>query len=125
MADTSNSPATATQDKTTFSARNPGKAVQQARGRKKGQPLSMTQKLAMKEANKARQIRAEDLAADIEAFCAYRAELMARLASKHDKSIDYIKALLLNETGFKAVREVTLRNAVMHHLKLQGDIGAS
>ncbi|KAJ7192616.1 hypothetical protein GGX14DRAFT_406143 [Mycena pura] len=106
---------------TTFASRNPGKAVQQARGRKKGEPLSDSQKKALKEAKAQRKVRGDELFADIEAFCAYRGKLTVDLATKHDRSVDYIKTLLLNESSFKSTREVTLRNAIMHHLGLQAE----
>ncbi|KAJ6527942.1 hypothetical protein DFH09DRAFT_1094573 [Mycena vulgaris] len=109
---------------TTFASRNPGKAVQKARGRKKGQSLSDTQRKDFKEAKAKRKMRSEDLFADIEAFCAYRGKLMVELASKQDRDVDYIKSLLLKESAFKSTRAFSLRNAVMHHLRLQGALAS-
>jgi hypothetical protein len=104
---------------TTYASRNPDKAVQLARGRKKGEPLSDTQKKGLKAAKAERKRRSEDLFADIEAFCAYRAKLIVELATKHDRDVDYIKSLLFNESSFKATRAVSLLNSVMHHMRLE------
>lgn len=115
---------TTSNDTTTFASRNPGKAVQQARGRKKGEPLSDSQKMARKEQAAQRKLRADDLAEDIEAFCAYRGEIIVTLAAKHDKEPAYIKALLESGSAFKTTRKVSLRNAVMHHIRQEETIGA-
>jgi hypothetical protein len=114
---------TASANATTFASRNPGKAVQEARGRKKKEPLSDSQQQERKERQARNTMRAEDLQADIDAFCAQRAATIVALAQKHDKEIDYIRSLLLNESGFKSMRITSLYNAVMHHLKEEGNVG--
>jgi hypothetical protein len=76
---------TTTTDTTSFVSCNPGRAVQMARGWKKGQPLSNSQKLDHKEATAVRKVYAEDLAGDIEAFCSYRSNLIVSLATQHDR----------------------------------------
>ncbi|KAJ7690541.1 hypothetical protein B0H17DRAFT_1201662 [Mycena rosella] len=113
---------TASANATTFASRNPGKPVQEARGRKKREPLSNAQKEERRQRQAKATMRAEDLQAAVDAFCAQHADTIVLLAKKHDKEIDYIRSLLLNETGFKASREVSLYGAVMHHLKQEGNI---
>jgi hypothetical protein len=112
-------------DATTFASRNPGRAVQEARGRKKTEPLSDSQKQDRKDRKARARMRAEDLQADIDAYYAQRDDTIVTLAKKHDKEIDYIRTLVLNESSFKASREPSLYRAVMHHLKAEGNIGNS
>ncbi|KAJ7200120.1 hypothetical protein GGX14DRAFT_572234 [Mycena pura] len=108
---------TTSTDTTTFASRNPGKAVQEARGRKKGEPLSDGQKAERKEKAARRKVLAELLAEDIEAFCAYRSNLVVSLAAKHDKEHEYIKKLLESGSSFKGTHNISLRNTVMHHIR--------
>ncbi|KAJ6477233.1 hypothetical protein DFH09DRAFT_1342205 [Mycena vulgaris] len=88
-------------DATTFASRNPGRAVQEARGHKKTEPLSDSQKQERKDREARARMRAEDLQADIDAYYAQRDDTIS---------------------SFKASREPSLYRAVMHHLKAEGNI---
>ncbi|KAJ7179983.1 hypothetical protein C8R43DRAFT_1117324 [Mycena crocata] len=107
-------------DRTSHASRNPGKAVQEARGRKKRDPnlpaLTPAEKATRAKALKQRQQDNEAMFADIDAYYAQRAETIVALALKHDKTPDFIKSLLLNSSQFKAERKVSLRNAVTSHI---------
>ncbi|KAJ7085133.1 hypothetical protein B0H15DRAFT_951156 [Mycena belliarum] len=100
-------------------ARHPGRMVQQARGRKKGQPLSDIQKAKRSAADVERAIKDEELAADIDEFYAFRAQTMVDLAAKHGRSVDYIRTLLTNSSQYKQTREISLRNAVIHDIAVK------
>ncbi|KAJ7126504.1 hypothetical protein C8R43DRAFT_1111297 [Mycena crocata] len=106
-------------DRTSHASRNPGKAVQEARGRKKrdpNQPAPTPEKATKAKAAKQKKEEIDAMWADIDAFYAQRAETIVALALKHDKTPDYIKALLNNSSQFKAERKVSLRNAVTSHI---------
>ncbi|KAJ7106467.1 hypothetical protein C8R43DRAFT_1045614 [Mycena crocata] len=107
-------------DRTSHASRNPGKAVQEARGRKKRDPdqpaPTPAEKATKAKAAKQKKEGIDAMWADIDAFYAQRAETIVALALKHDKTPDYIKALLNNSSQFKAERKVSLRNAVTSHI---------
>ncbi|KAJ7105103.1 hypothetical protein C8R43DRAFT_963684 [Mycena crocata] len=68
---------------------------------------------------KATQQKKEDsdaMWADIDVYYAQRAETIVVLALKHNKTPDYIKALLIDSSQFKAEHKVLLRNAVTSHI---------
>ncbi|KAJ7124032.1 hypothetical protein C8R43DRAFT_1135819 [Mycena crocata] len=106
-------------DATSFASRNPGKAVQDARGRKKKNPRD-----APTDAEKATQaindaqkkLDKENFNIDLDAFYSLRAQVTIDLAEKYHKTPEYIKSLLINSSQFKAERAMTLRNAVMHDI---------
>ncbi|KAJ7114706.1 hypothetical protein C8R44DRAFT_880789 [Mycena epipterygia] len=103
-------------DATTHASRNPTKDVQEARQRKKGNPLTPAQKATKAIQAQERLITAQDFALDLDKFFAYRGKTALELAAKYNRSPDYIKSLLMNASQFKATRTVSLRNAVMHDI---------
>lgn len=108
---------------TTHASRNPNKAVQEARGRKKGEPLSDSQKATRKEQAARRKLTTEDFNEDIDNFYAYRGQIAVELAEKYGRTVEYIQALLINASQFKATRTVTLRNAIIHDISVKGKLG--
>ncbi|KAJ7066783.1 hypothetical protein B0H15DRAFT_807475 [Mycena belliarum] len=100
--------------------RNPGRAVQLARSRKKGQPLSDVQKRNRADKALSRKLQDENMVADIEAFHAMRANLTLELANKYSRPADSIRKLLNNASVYKQTRDVSLRSAVMHDISVKG-----
>ncbi|KAJ7065963.1 hypothetical protein B0H15DRAFT_958440 [Mycena belliarum] len=100
--------------------RNPGRAVQLARSRKKGQPLSDVQKRNRADKALSRNLQDENMVADIEAFHAMRANLTLELANKYSRPADSIRKLLNNASVYKQTRDVSLRSAVMHDISVKG-----
>lgn len=109
--------------KTSFASRNPGKEVIAARGRKKGEPLSTTEKKEAKARHAERLSRRDELTQEIEAFYVYRTDKVTDLATRFDHTPEYIMSLLVSETNFKQTRDISLRNAVMHRIKNTQHIG--
>ncbi|KAJ6599946.1 hypothetical protein DFH09DRAFT_901650, partial [Mycena vulgaris] len=110
-------------DATSHASRNPTKEVQEARQRKKGEPLSDSQKASRAQSTRDRQITAEDFAVDVDAFYAYRGKVILELATKYHRTPEYIKGLLINASQFKTTRNVSLRNAVMHDISTTAKAG--
>ncbi|KAJ7066856.1 hypothetical protein B0H15DRAFT_807545 [Mycena belliarum] len=106
-------------DGSTHASRNPTKMVQDARGHKKGTPLTDAEKASRKAAALQRKIDSEAFNAELEAFSAYRAQTAVELAAKYNKTFDYMARLLGNASQFKKTREVTLYNALVHDVGRQ------
>ncbi|KAJ7065093.1 hypothetical protein B0H15DRAFT_807738 [Mycena belliarum] len=101
-------------------ARNPGRAVQLARSRKKGQALTDVQKRKRADNALARKLQDENMGADIEAFHAMRANLTIELATKYSRPADSIQKLLNNASVHKQTCDVSLRSAIMHDISVKG-----
>ncbi|KAJ7090450.1 hypothetical protein C8R44DRAFT_957496 [Mycena epipterygia] len=105
---------------TTHASRNPAKAVQEARSRKKAEPLSDSQKATRKEQAARRQMTTQDFNDDIDKFYAYRGKIAVELAEKYGRTVEYIQALLINASQFKTTRTITLRNTIIHDISVKG-----
>ncbi|KAJ7115402.1 hypothetical protein C8R44DRAFT_880701 [Mycena epipterygia] len=104
---------------TTHASRNPGRAVQERRGRTRG-TLTNSQKATRERQTTLRQIAAEDLNEDLDAFYGYRTRLCKTLALKHNKTEDYINKLLINASQYKNQRALSLRNALVIDFRIKG-----
>ncbi|KAJ7077098.1 hypothetical protein C8R44DRAFT_896392 [Mycena epipterygia] len=107
---------------TTHASRNPGRAVQERRGRTRG-TLTNSQKATRERQTTLRQIAAEDLNEDLDAFYGYRTRLCKTLALKHNKTEDYINKLLINASQYKNQRALSLRNALVIDFRIKGRAG--
>ncbi|KAJ7132560.1 hypothetical protein C8R44DRAFT_731216 [Mycena epipterygia] len=105
---------------TSHASRNPTKEVQEARGRKKGDPLTPAQKATRDLKNRERIVNAENFAVDLDAFYAYRGKTTIELAAKYNRTPEYIKSLLINASQFKTSRSISLRNAIIHNISVNG-----
>lgn len=63
---------------------------------------------------------AQDFALDLDNFYALRGKTVVDMAAKYGRSPAYIKGLLMNASQYKTTRAMTLRNTVMHDIKMQG-----
>lgn len=109
---------------TTHASRNPGRAVQERRGRTKG-TLTNSQKATRERQTAQRRIAAEDLNEDLDVFYGYRTRLCNTLALKHNKTEDYINKLLINASQYKNQRALSLRNALVIDFRIKGRAGRS
>lgn len=110
-------------DATSHASRNPGKDVQDARSRKKAEPLSDAQKATRALTRVAKKLLQEEFEQDLDAFYAYRGKTVIELAAKYSREPDYIKALLINSSQFKQTRTISVRNAVIHDIAVQAKAG--
>ncbi|KAJ7294036.1 hypothetical protein C8J57DRAFT_1043373, partial [Mycena rebaudengoi] len=110
--------------KSTHASRNPGKQVQETRGRKKG-PLTDSQKATRAAAALKRKAAKALLDEDLDNFHAMRNKAIVDMAKAHDRVPEYIKQLVMSESSIKTTRSMTLRNALMHDFSTKAREGAS
>ncbi|KAJ7093860.1 hypothetical protein B0H15DRAFT_798935 [Mycena belliarum] len=112
---------TSTSIATTHASRNPTLDVQRKKnrvGRPKGK-LTSSQKATRALQVAQRKVKRRALEEDLDAWFDRRDDYIEELAKKHDRTPDYIKALLTNPTQFKHTRKISVRNAIVHDLALQ------
>ncbi|KAJ7799761.1 hypothetical protein B0H14DRAFT_2616791 [Mycena olivaceomarginata] len=104
---------------TTHAQSHPERTVQETRGRKKTGKLSDAEKATRRLATAARKAAQDVLAADLDIFTSKREDTIVDLATKHGKTEDYIRSLLMSESRFVQTRAPTLRNGLIHELAAQ------
>ncbi|KAJ7232095.1 hypothetical protein C8J57DRAFT_1533258 [Mycena rebaudengoi] len=99
-------------------SQNPGKQIQETRGRKKGS-LSDSQKATRAMAALKRKIQKAALNELLDQFHALRNKVIVDMARTHSYEVGYIKRLVMSESAIKTTRSMTIRNAVMHDITAQ------
>lgn len=99
-------------------SRNPSKPVQPTRKRQ-----SQASKASRALAAEQRDEKETELEAKFTEFFQLREETIADLAEQYDKSVDYIRKVLVNGTGYGGKRGVNLRNAISHDMALKAKEG--
>ncbi|KAF8054770.1 hypothetical protein FPV67DRAFT_1681830 [Lyophyllum atratum] len=101
-----------------FAQRNPLKDAQSAQKRAK---KSFTQAEKITRAARTATTKARTLAfnEDVAAFHALREETVEELAKKHSFKPAYVRKALTHASSFKATREPSLQNALVHHKMLE------
>ncbi|KAJ7702803.1 hypothetical protein B0H17DRAFT_1127739 [Mycena rosella] len=105
-----------TNNATTHASCNPTKDVQNARGRKKGEPLTDAQKATHAAATVKRKVLVEDFNEDLDKFCALRAQTAAELAAKYNRTVKYIMRFLNNTSAFTKPPGKTFKLPELHQM---------
>jgi hypothetical protein len=106
----------------THASRNPGKQVQETRGRKKG-PLTDSQKATRATTAQNRKLAKALLDQDLDKFHAMRTKSIHDMSKAHNRTPEYIKRLVMSESCIKTTRSMTLRNALMHDFSAKARAG--
>ncbi|KAJ7854346.1 hypothetical protein B0H13DRAFT_1903722 [Mycena leptocephala] len=100
----------------TYSTRNPTRAVQPTRKRSKKSGASKATD-ALKAAQRLQERISMD--ADVSAFYDYKDTLVKTLAAKYNRTLTHFRKLLSNGTQYSTTRSVSLWNAIIHDLSLK------
>ncbi|KAJ7109049.1 hypothetical protein C8R43DRAFT_904908, partial [Mycena crocata] len=101
-------------DSTSHASRNPARAVQTARQRKKLDPKDKptpAEKASRAIIQAEKKIAEEAFNDDVDAFFALRGQTIVQLATKHNLTADYVKDRLIQTSQYKAERAPSLRGA--------------
>ncbi|KAJ7906804.1 hypothetical protein B0H13DRAFT_2273923 [Mycena leptocephala] len=101
----------------TYSKRNPARAVQPARKRSKKSGNASKATDALKTAQRLRDRINMDT--DVSAFYDYKDMLVKTLATKYNRTVTHFRKLLSNGTQYSTTRGVSLWNAIIHDLSLK------
>ncbi|KAJ7669096.1 hypothetical protein B0H17DRAFT_1209746 [Mycena rosella] len=113
----------ATSSSTTHATRNPTQPVQKSRhrvGRPSGKLTPAQQAMRALQVAQ-RKLKQRELEEDIDGWFKRRDKFIEQVAERHDRTVDYIKALLTNPSQFKLTRAINIRNAVVHDLHLKAE----
>jgi hypothetical protein len=105
----------------TYSKRNPARAVQPARKRSKKSGNASKATDALKTVQRLRDRINMDT--DVSAFYDYKDTLVKTLATKYNRTVTHFRKLLSNGTQYSTTRGVSLWNAIIHDLSLKAKEG--